>query len=654
MRTRDQILNTLNDDQRTAVTKIDGKYALIASPGSGKTRILISRAEYLINSGIKPWEILLITFTKKAAGEISERLTTTIGESALDIDTGTFHSVALRILLTNQSLLGYDKNLTVIDEDESLSIISDLAVSHGYSSKEGGYEIKSLIEDWQTKGFSPGEVDSLNKYPEDMVLIYKEYQKMKKDIGYVDFNDILNLTVQLLENHPHVREKYSQQYKHIMIDEGQDSSNTNLRLVELLSSYHNNFMMVMDDEQSIYGFRGANLQAVLNMLDKHEGLEVLRLERNYRSTQTIVDASREVILNNSNQLNKDVYSKNKKGAPIFAYDASDEAREAEFVATMISSLVSTGQYNYDDIMILYRSHWKSGAIEAGLNSAGIPYSIIGGTEFYAREDIKNLISYLRAFDNQEDNLAVERIINVPKRGIGAKTLQRINVFATQAELSFFQALENIEDIPKINNPTKQRIGDFVELIKKGHTYIRQEGASMEDVLFYILKETEYMKQFDPDRTADAERIDLIQTLHKMARDFDNEDKEDLETDQTIVGQFLTKTSLYTGKDEGEYAPRVQLLTSHSSKGLEAPVVFIIGLEHGVFPSSKAMSTEEKEEERRLFYVSMTRAEELLFLSYSMKSYTYGRTRNNNPSLFLSEIPDKYIHWLGQKHEDMPF
>lgn len=619
------------------------------------TASMISRAEHLILSGIKPWEILMITFTKKAAGEISERLMSSIGEKAIDIDTGTYHSISLRILLANQALIGYDNNLTVIDEDESFSIISDLSVSHGYSSKEGGQEIKGYIENWQLDGLSPTQVQDLNKYPEDIVLIYQEYQKLKKNIGYIDFNDILNLTVELLEKYPHIREKYAKQYKHIIVDETQDSSPGNLRLVELLSSYHKNFMMVMDDEQSIYGFRGANLEAVLNMLEKYDDLEILKLEQNYRSTKNIVQAANEVINNNTNQLEKEGYSLNKTGAPVFAYDATDEAREAQFVTEVISTLVATGEYTYDDVMILYRSHWKSGAIEAGLNSAGIPYSIVGGTEFYAREDIKNLVSYLRGFDNLNDDLAFQRIINVPKRGVGAKSVDRINVFAAQADLSFFEVLENIEDVPKINKPTKGRILDFVQLIKDGQDMMNEDDASIQEIIYYILKETDYMAQFKPERMSDAERIDLIQTLHGMGADFDMKDKEDLEEGQSIVGQFLTETSLYTPKEEGEeVAPRVQLLTSHASKGLESPIVFIIGLEHGVFPTSRAMTTEAKEEERRLFYVSMTRAEELLFLTHSSRSYAYGRVRNNTPSLFLSEIPDQYVHWLGQKHEDVPF
>lgn len=413
-------------------------------------------------------------------------------------------------------------------------------------------------------------------------------------------------------------------------------------------------MMVMDDEQSIYGFRGANLRAVLTMLEKYEDLETLKLEQNYRSTQNIVNAASKVIANNTDQLKKEIYSKNAVGAPIFAYDASDEAREAEFVSTVIESMVSTGKYDYDDIMILYRTHWKGRAMEAGLNSKGIPYNIVGGTEFYERVDIKNLVSYIRAFDNFSDSLAVERIINVPKRGIGARTLDRINVFANQAELSFFAALENIEDIPKINNPTKERIGKFVELIKNGNRMINSENASMQETMHFLLNEIDYLNQFDKERTADIERIELIQELYKMAIDYDHKENPELDEGQTIVGQFLTQTSLYVEPEQEEQQARVQMLTSHSSKGLEAKIVFVIGLEQGVFPSSRAMSTEDKEEERRLFYVSMTRAEELLFLTYSNKSYNYGQVRENQPSVFFSEVPSNYLHWLGQKHEEMPF
>lgn len=654
MKSRDEILEGLNPAQKEVVTKIDGKYAVIAAPGSGKTFSMIARAEYLLASGVKPWEILMITFTKKAAGEISDRLLNGIGEDAIEVNTGTFHSIALRILLANQSLLGYKNDITVIDEAETASLISDIAASHGYPSKEGGREVARFIEGWQTEGLSPREVSETNEYPEDIVVIYNQYQKTKRDIGYVDFNDILNLSVYLLENYPHVREKYAKQYKYVIVDESQDSSESNLRMVELLSGHHKNFMLVMDDEQSIYGFRGANLKAVLTMLEKYSDLEVLKLERNYRSTQTIVEAANEVIKGNKNQLQKTSYSENKKGAPIFMYDATDEAREAEFVSTTIKALVSEGKYTYDDFMILYRSHWKGQAMEAGLNSAGIPYDIIGGTEFYERKDIKNLVCYLRAFDNQDDSLAMERIINTPKRGIGARTLDRIQVFANQANISFFEVLQNIEDVPKINNPTKKRIGKFVDFILEGNRMINESGAKASDALYFLLDGIDYLKQFNKEKTADIERIQLIKQLYEMANEFDAREKPELEEGQTIIGQFLTETALYIEEDEEDVQARVQMLTAHASKGLEAKIVFIIGMEHGVFPSSRSETEEQREEERRLFYVAMTRAEELLFLTYSEKSYMYGRTRENTPSLFLSEVPDKYTHWLGQKHRDVPF
>lgn len=438
-------------------------------------------------------------------------------------------------------------------------------------------------------------------------------------------------------------------------DETQDSNSTNLRMVELLASTHNNFMLVMDDEQSIYGFRGANLDAVLETLNNHEGLEVLNLEQNFRSTQTIVNASSAVIKRNTNQLAKNVFSKNKKGSPILAYDATDDAREGEFISEVISSLVSSGQYKYDDFMILYRTHWKSKAIEACLNQKGIPYSIVGGTEFYEREDVKNLVAYLRLIDNRFDDLALERVINVPKRGIGAKTVDRINVFASQAQIPMFSVLENIDDVPKINKPTQKRIGEFHDLIEAQHELSRDPDASIADMLYTILQETEYFHDFDNLRLAHQERVEIIERLCKIAEDFDKRDKHELEEDQSIISQFLTETSLYIEDNEdGEAAPRVQMLTSHASKGLEAPVVFIAGLEQGVFPSSRALTGEEREEERRLFYVSMTRAEEVLFLTHSEKSYGYGKTRKNRPSMFLSEIPEEYIHWLGQKHEEVPF
>ena len=650
MKSREEILEGLTPQQRKIATSIEGKYMVLAGSGSGKTFVLLKRIEYLISLGVKPYEIVAFTFTNKVAKEMKERMAESIGETALDVNISTIHSLCMRILLTHQNLLGYE-NMTVIDTDESAQVIKEISEKYGYMTKEGVAEVKRLIDFWGNKGLTAEEVRLENKYPNDMVDIYTEYGVFKKAVGYIDFNDILTLTNVLFTKFPEVLAIYANKYKHVLLDEAQDVNNLNVQLLYQLTSVHNNYMLFGDDFQAIYKFRGGDVQNIFDIRERDDEVNTILLERNFRSTKTIVKASNALIAHNKNQMEKVSYSENQDGSPIFIYDASDETREVDFIVEVIQGLVKAGTYTYSDFFVLYRSHFLSRVIEFGMSRAGVPYEVIGGLEFYERAEVKTLVAYMRALDNSLDDIAFERIINTPKRGIGQTTIDRLKMYASENQISFFKAMDFVEDIPKINKPTKKRIGDLVKLIKDGQQLALAEDTEVQDVFNYILNETKFLDQYDKDKTKDIEKIENINELWKVAQNFDRKDREDLVEGQSILNQFLTETALYAPDENADRYDRVKLLTSHSSKGLEAPVVFVVGLEEGTFPSYRTETEEEHEEERRLFYVAMTRAEKLLFLTHNRKSYRRGQEINNRPSRYISEIPDEFKHQLGRAHEN---
>lgn len=650
MKSREEILEGLTPQQRKIATSIEGKYMVLAGSGSGKTFVLLKRIEYLISLGVKPYEIVAFTFTNKVAKEMKERMAESIGETALDVNISTIHSLCMRILLTHQNLLGYE-NMTVIDTDESAQVIKEISEKYGYMTKEGVAEVKRLIDFWGNKGLTAEEVRLENKYPNDMVDIYTEYGVFKKAVGYIDFNDILTLTNVLFTKFPEVLAIYANKYKHVLLDEAQDVNNLNVQLLYQLTSVHNNYMLFGDDFQAIYKFRGGDVQNIFDIRERDDEVNTILLERNFRSTKTIVKASNALIAHNKNQMEKVSYSENQDGSPIFIYDASDETREVDFIVEVIQGLVKAGTYTYSDFFVLYRSHFLSRVIEFGMSRAGVPYEVIGGLEFYERAEVKTLVAYMRALDNSLDDIAFERIINTPKRGIGQTTIDRLKMYASENQISFFKAMDFVEDIPKINKPTKKRIGDLVKMIKDGQQLALAEDTEVQDVFNYILNETKFLDQYDKDKTKDIEKIENINELWKVAQNFDIKDREDLVEGQSILNQFLTETALYAPDEDADRYDRVKLLTSHSSKGLEAPVVFVVGLEEGTFPSYRTETEEEHEEERRLFYVAMTRAEKLLFLTHNRKSYRRGQEINNRPSRYISEIPDEFKHQLGRAHEN---
>ena len=940
MNNLEKIINGLNTKQREAATQTDGKFLVLASAGSGKTAVLTKRVSYLIALGISPWEIVAVTFTKKAANEIRERVQKEIGESALDVNMGTFHSLCMRILLSNQKALGMN-NLTILDEGEAKKIIADIAMTQGYIAENDIRDIQSILDGWSNEGWAPEDVATKPNVVPSILAIYEEYVQFKRLVGYIDFNDILSLTAKLFRIRPDILEKYSRKFRYILVDECQDLNNVQMLILQQLSSYHQNYMLIGDDLQCqpagtkvlmvdgtekniedvvkgdklvsymsgdsrkftsttkatsrswnargyevlatsshdvekvitiatetgkvssyapnhiayvrfknetdrwityvmgnekgqyrvgkttlfttgkhvysgirnrmhqekcthawilgsfeskqeawfteqiaavqfgipqitfqlnkvdysetfverlfasipnmderlknvlsffgrevdfpiavtsawrgtqsrhisktslftveasnimpdcmevleydandrkghyvtitdvtikkepttvyglsvegyhnyvadgilthncIYSFRGSNVNNIMSIREYDTDVQTILLEQNYRSSGTIVRASNAFISHNKNQLEKVSFTENDKGWPLYLYESTDETREADFIVATIKGLMKNHSYDYSDFAVIYRSNYLSRTVELALSMSGIPYDIVAGSEFYEREEIKTLVSYLRALDNPMDDLAYERILNKPKRGIGDTTINRIKLYATEAGIPFSKALEYVDDIPKINRPTKENIANFLNILTRGRNLVESKDAKVSDILNYIILSTHFMEQYDIERSADLDRIQNIQELKSVAINFDQREREELVEEQTVLTQFLTETALYVKEDkEEDPQTKVSLTTAHSSKGLEYKCVFVIGVEAGIFPSRMVKDEEEFEEERRLFYVSMTRAKELLFISYNVNRYRQGQIIQNGPSRFLGEIPIEYIRHLGIKN-----
>lgn len=640
----DNILNQLDEKQRYAATREDGKYLLLAGAGSGKSRTVIHRVAYLIEKGVNPWEIVSISFTNKAANELVERLTKLVGEKSLEVNTGTFHSLCTRILLRNQGALNME-NMTILSEDDSDKIIRELSENYGYM-KDATYDIKKFISHCGNEGYYPEDMERLgygDKFPRDYISIFTEYTEHKRHVGYVDFDDLLGLTYKLFKLRPDILNEYASRYRYIIIDEAQDNSSLMMKIMQQLASHHGNYMVVGDEDQSIYKFRGADVYAFIG-IQEEDNIETILLEQNYRSTSNIVNGSNSLIEKNKERLNKVAYTNNKPGAQIFLYQADDNLRESQYVADMIKNLVRETNLDYDDFAVLYRSNYLSQDLSLTLSSAGIPYEVNHGTNFYDREEIKTLVSYLRILENPLDDIALEYVINRPKRGIGETTINRLKMYAAGINLPLSATLEHVDDIPKINKPTKKKIKEFDELIKGART-LAQETDKITNVLQYIIVHTEFMGQYDSSKTKDLQSIELIQELFNIAVSFDGRQKVEVEGTQTILTQFLTETALYSSPEEEDMG-RVTLSTVHGSKGIEFKCVFIVGLQQGTFPSYLSASNEDIEEERRLLYVAMTRAEEMLFMSYNKFEYRYGKMDRAHPSMFIDELAKEYIQPLG--------
>ncbi len=631
----------LNKQQQEAVFHTEGPLLILAGAGSGKTRVLTHRAAYLIEEkGVDPWNIMAITFTNKAAGEMRERIDAIVGAGSESIWVSTFHSACVRILRRYIDRIGYDNNFTIYDAEDQLSVIKDVCKRLMIDTKT--WKEKALlnaISSAKDELITPQ--DFALKAAEDFRLqrqsqVYTEYQHTLKKNNALDFDDLIMKCVELLRDNTAVLDYYQERFRYIMVDEYQDTNTAQFHLVSLLAGKYRNLCVVGDDDQSIYKFRGANIENILSFEKSFPDATVIRLEQNYRSTQNILDAANAVIKNNKGRKDKSLWTNGEAGDRISFYQVDSAFDEAETIAHSISSFVRKGIYRYGDCAVLYRTNAQSRMLEERFVSENIPYRIFGGVNFYSRREIKDLLAYLKTIDNAQDDVAVRRIINVPKRGIGSTTIGRIQSYADGEDISFFEAMERVDEIPDLNKSTAQKIRSFVTFIETKRN--RASVLSVEDLLKEILEDTGYSEELEAEGSEESRaRIENIDELISKAVSY----RESAENPS--LSGFLEEVALVADIDNlEEGSDYVALMTLHSAKGLEFPNVYLSGMEDGLFPGYMTIVNDdpiELEEERRLCYVGITRAKEHLTLTSARMRMTRGETCYNKVSRFVSEIPD---------------
>ena len=636
------IYDTLNEQQREAVYCTDGPLLILAGAGSGKTRVLTHRIAYLIEEkGVNPWNILAITFTNKAAGEMRERVDNLVGFGSESIWVSTFHSTCVRILRRHIDRLGYDTNFTIYDTDDQKTLMKDVCKLVEIDTKV--YKERNLLAAISS---AKNEMISAQEYAlnaqgdfgkEKIAKVYQEYEKQMHANNALDFDDLLMKTVQLFETQPDVLENYQERFRYIMVDEYQDTNTVQFQLVSLLAGKYRNLCVVGDDDQSIYKFRGANIKNILNFEQEFPDATVIKLEQNYRSTGNILDAANAVISNNVGRKDKQLWTDNGEGEKIKFCQFDTGYDEAEYIADDIEREVRNGA-SYNDHAILYRTNAQSRLFEERFVAQNIPYKIVGGVNFYARREIKDVLAYLKTIDNGKDDLAVRRIINVPKRGIGLTTINRIQESAASRGIGFYDALQGLNLIPGVARGAAKLEG-FVALIEyfKGVA----ETLSLSDLLQEVIDKTGYIESLEAEGKEEAEtRIENIDELRSKVAVYE-ESRLDQDEKPTLSG-FLEEVALVADIDSlDEEQDYVVLMTLHSAKGLEFPHVYLAGMEDGLFPSYMTVTSDDREdmeEERRLCYVGITRAEQKLTMTSAMRRMVRGETQYNKVSRFMKEIP----------------
>lgn len=626
----------LNEMQRQAVAYTEGPLLILAGAGSGKTTVLVNRVQHIIDSGLaRPWQVLAITFTNKAAGEIRERLIHTIGPEANDIWAYTFHSCCARILRRFADRLGYSSHFTIYDTDDQKRVMKHCQKSLGITDKILHH--KSILAEMSTAKDSLIDCEEYKKFAQNdfrkarIAECYELYQKELLRSDAMDFDDMIFNTVKLLRENKDVLELYQQQFKYIMVDEYQDTSHAQYVLVSMLAGGYNNICVVGDDDQSIYRFRGATIENILSFEHQFKNAKVIRLEQNYRSTQNILDAANAVIANNKNRKGKNLWTDAGAGEKIIFNTLEDEAEEADFIADEILRNVRNGR-KMSDHAILYRMNAQSRNIEITLAKSGIPHKVIGGNRFFDRKEIKDIISYFAVISNPADNVRLQRIINVPKRGIGDTMFANILEIATGLGISAFEVCERADEFQKTLRSAR-KLQDFTAMIRH-FQHCLDDGMALSDLLQEILEKTKYFDYLDEDPESAQDRKDNISELSTMFIRYQQEDEN------FDLADFLEDVALVSDIDSyNRDEDAVVLMTLHSAKGLEFPIVFIPGMEEGIFPGNQSVySDEDLEEERRLAYVGITRAKEKLYLLNSRRRMLYGTTNRNMASRFLREIP----------------
>ncbi|MEO9892554.1 UvrD-helicase domain-containing protein [Aurantibacter sp.] len=648
-------IDELNEAQKAPVLHKDGPLMVIAGAGSGKTRVLTYRIAYLMDQGVDAFNILSLTFTNKAAREMKKRITDIVGTEAKNLWMGTFHSVFAKLLRYDGSKLGYPSNFTIYDTQDSQRLISAIIREKAldkdvYKYKQIQNRISSLKNSLITvKAYLQNpeltEDDAMAKRPR-LGEIYQEYVERCFKAGAMDFDDLLLRTNELLTRFPDVLMKYQNRFRYILVDEYQDTNHSQYLIVKALSDRFQNICVVGDDAQSIYSFRGANISNILNFQRDYENVGVYRLEQNYRSTKNIVNAANSIIAKNKNQLEKVVWTANDDGPSIKVHRSVTDAEEGRFVAGSIFENRMQQQLPNGNFAVLYRTNSQSRAIEDALRKRDIPYRIYGGLSFYQRKEIKDVLSYLRLVINPKDEEALKRVINYPTRGIGQTTVDKLVVAANHYGRSIFEVIQNLDKIDlRINGGTKRKLQDFLTMIQSFQ--IMNENSDAFTLAEHVAKKTGILIEFKKDGTPEGiARMENIEELLNGIKDFVEGQKEIADATGNI-SEFLEDVALATDldKDTGE-DDRVALMTIHLAKGLEFPYVYIVGLEEDLFPSGMSMNTRsELEEERRLFYVALTRAEKQAYLTYAQTRYRWGKLIDSEPSRFIEEIDEKYIENL---------
>ncbi|WP_062352735.1 DNA helicase PcrA [Bacillus kwashiorkori] len=635
----DRLLSGLNKEQQAAVKLTEGPLLIMAGAGSGKTRVLTHRIAYLmVEKQVNPYNILAITFTNKAAREMKDRIRQLLGGAAEEIWISTFHSMCVRILRRDIDRIGINRNFTILDSGDQLSVVKGIVKELNIDPKKfdpraiQGTISSAKNELVDAKGY---EKSAGNYYEKVVADVFTEYEKRLLKNHALDFDDLIMKTILLFQRVPEVLEYYQRKFQYIHVDEYQDTNKAQYQLVQMLAAKFKNICVVGDSDQSIYRWRGADIANILSFEKDYEHAEVILLEQNYRSTKTILQAANEVIANNKNRKPKNLWTENSQGNLIHYYHAATESEEALFVTSKIDELVKTKKRKYADFAILYRTNAQSRVMEEMLIKANIPYKIVGGTKFYDRKEIKDLLAYLRLISNPDDDISLSRIINVPKRGVGVSSLEKIAQYAGRNDISLFAALKEVDFIGLTPKITKACM-EFYELINGFHQM--QEYLSVTELTEEIIEKSGYKEMLKAEKSLEAEsRLENIEEFLSVTKSF-----EEKTEDKSLLA-FLTDLALIADidrMDEEEVVDdSVVLMTLHSAKGLEFPVVYLIGLEEGIFPHSRSLMDEaEMEEERRLMYVGVTRAEEELFLTNAQMRTLYGRTNMNMPSRFIDEIP----------------
>lgn len=640
-------LETLNPQQKAAVTHVSGPLLVIAGAGSGKTRVLTYRIAYLIRQGFaRPDQILAVTFTNKAAQEMKDRVAALIGGLAKGIWVSTFHSACVQILRAHADKLGYSRNFQIFDTADQLVVAKEALQELNLDPKH--FEPKAIlagISSAKNELIDPTtyEDNAADYWQRQVSRVYQLYQQKLVQNNSMDFDDLIMQTVQLFRTYPNVLKSYQERFRYVLVDEYQDTNHAQYVLVSLLVGRNGNLCVVGDDDQSIYGFRGADIRNILDFEKDFPNATVIRLEQNYRSTQNILDAANNVIANNVGRKGKNLFTDNGPGEKLKFYQAADERQEAAFVANMIAREVFSSKRQYQDYTILYRTHAQSRIFEEEFIRRGIPYRIVAGLRFYERKEIKDLLAYLRLLANPLDNYSFKRIINVPKRGVGPGTLAKLEEFAQAQNLSLLQALGQIDAASGLSEKYKRELAAFGELYHKW----RQDliGRPVTEIVSVIMEETGYRQMLKDERSVEAEaRLENLNEFLSVTRQFDAaEGNQGLE-------EFLEQIALMSEVDNYDQgADAVSLMTFHAAKGLEFPVVFMVGMEDGVFPSARSIwEPGQLEEERRLAYVGLTRAQDEIYLTCAYRRTLFGSTSENPVSMFVKEIPEELLEALDDR------